>query len=497
MSQPVLEMRGICKSFNAVPVLQDVDFTLRKGEIMALMGGNGAGKSTLMKILTGVYRADQGEIRIEGRPVNIEAPSDSRAHGISMIFQEFSLIPTLTVAQNIFLTREPMKRGFIDEKACSRQAAEMLAGMGIHDLNPEEFVGNLGVGYWQMTEIAKALSQSAKILILDEPTSSLTRSETDKLFELMRRLKTQGISMVYISHRMEEIFTICDRITVLRDGKQVLVTNISDTSMNEIIEIMIGRKAGNAMEWKKREVDRSSDPILELEEVCSGRRVQGVSLRLYPGEILGIAGLLGSGRTELLQSIFGIRPIDGGTVKLRGQPVNIRTPKQAINAGMALIPEDRRKQGLVLDHSVRDNMLLPTLHRWISKGFVNDRRGKDAVAAYIGELAIKTDHMDKTIRFLSGGNQQKVVMAKWLMSQPDILLLDEPTVGIDISSKMEIMETIRRLADEGKAVLFVSSELAELLAISDRVLILKKGKSINMLHRHEIESEEVLHHAIQ
>lgn len=498
MNKKILEMKQITKAFNHITVLNQVDFSLEHGEIHALMGGNGAGKSTLMKILTGVYHADEGSITIDGEKASISSVHDSQSYGVSMIFQEFSLIPTLTVAQNIFLTREPQKMGLINDRECIRATRQLLDEVGIHDINPNTVVNELGVGYWQLTEIAKALSQNTKILIMDEPTSSLTRSETEMLFKLMKRLKEKGISIIYISHRMEEIFEICDRITILRDGQGVFTTKIIETDMVEVIEHMIGNSnTENSFVWKSRKVNRNMEPIMELDHIHSGKRVHGVSLKLYPGEVLGIAGLMGSGRTELFQTIFGIQEMEKGEIRVNGKKIKIKSPGDAMNQGLAMIPEDRRKKGLILEHTVKENTLLPTLRKLVEMWLINDKKGEQLVSEYIDRLNIKTDNMNKMIRLLSGGNQQKVVLAKWLLDSPSILLLDEPTIGVDIGAKLEIVDIIRKLADEGKAIMVISSELTELLAVSDRIIILKEGKVQKEIERVEIDSEEVLHHAIQ
>ncbi|MFC4766310.1 sugar ABC transporter ATP-binding protein [Effusibacillus consociatus] len=490
-------MSQISKSFNGIKVLNSVDFELRRGEVHALMGGNGAGKSTLMKILTGVYQGDEGQIFIDGSEVSIQQPNDAKENGVSMIFQEFSLVPTLTVAQNIFLTREPRNNlGFIDEKECIRQTEQLLNELNVN-IDRNIPVEQLGVGYWQMTEIAKALSQNTKILIMDEPTSSLTKNETEVLFELIDKLKAKGISIIYISHRMDEIFRICDRITILRDGKHVMTSPCSELTMETVIQHIVGGNLEHAFEWKDRNYQRNQEPVLQVRNLTSGRRVNGVSFDLYRGEILGIAGLMGSGRSEMVRAIFGIDPIDSGEILMNSQKLSIKKPEDAIKAGIALVPEDRRMQGLILDHSVKDNILLPILSN-IKKGmFIDDAKGNQIASEFVTRLNIKTDNIFKTSRLLSGGNQQKIVLAKWLANSPEILILDEPTIGVDIGAKTEIIEIIRSLADSGKAIIVISSELPELLALSDRVIVLNEGRVTKEMDRKEIASEEVLQHAIQ
>lgn len=497
MDKPLLSMERISKSFNGIKVLDSVSFSLRKGEVHALMGGNGAGKSTLMKILTGVYKADEGEIFIEGKKVSINDTEDAKRNHIAMIFQEFSLIPTLTVAQNIFLTREPKNAiGILNDKQCIAKTKELLGELEV-DINPTDIVGNLGVGYWQMTEIAKALSQDAKILIMDEPTSSLTKKETEILFNIIDKLKKKGISIIYISHRMDEIFQICDRITILRDGKRIITENCDQINMETVIQHIVGADLDKAFEWKERSYSTEGTPVLEVKNLSSGTKVKDISFRLYPGEILGVAGLMGSGRSEMVRAIFGIDPIDSGEIFVKGKKHTIKSPTDAIAAGLALIPEDRRMQGLILQHSVKENIILPILSK-IKKGiFLDDRKANKVAEKFVERLNIKTDDIFKTAGLLSGGNQQKIVLAKWLANDPDILILDEPTIGVDIGAKTEIIDIIRELADNGKSILVISSELPELLAVSDRVIVMHEGRVVKELKRKEIYSEEVLQHAIQ
>src|SRR6266545_1702192 len=472
-------------------------FELRTGEVHALMGGNGAGKSTLMKILQGVYTADGGEISVAGAPTHIRSPQDAKNAGIGMVFQEFSLIPTLTVAQNIFLTNEP-RTGLrlLDDAASERRAQALFADMGV-DINPRATVARLSTGYWQLTEIAKALSQNVRVLILDEPTAALTVSETQALFDLIRTLKARAISMVYISHHMEEIFQIADRITVLRDGQRVLTAATSEITMPQLVEQIVGRKMEQAFAWKERQVDRGGTPLLDVQHLRAGPRVQDVSFQLHPGEILGLAGLMGSGRTELVRALFGIDRVQSGQVAVRGRPLTLRGPEDALAAGICLVPEDRRAQGLVLGHTVKDNLLLPLLGSLQRNGIINDGEGNRLVQSYVDSLQIKTDSIHKVIRLLSGGNQQKVVIAKWLASKPDILLMDEPTAGVDIGAKTEILDIIRQLADEGKGVVVISSEFTELLAVADRVLVIRNGTVTQTIERRAIENEETLEQAVQ
>jgi ribose transport system ATP-binding protein len=492
-----VETRAISKSFGPVTVLTDIDFDVRHGEVHALAGGNGAGKSTLMKIIQGVYQPSAGEIFVGGERVDITSIQDAKAAGIGMVFQEFSLVPSLTVAQNIFLGAEPLSRGFINDREAVKQARAVLAEMGV-DLDPKAEVGRLGTAYWQLTEIAKALAQNARVLIMDEPTASLARHETEALFALIERLKSRGISIIYISHRMDEIYQVADRITVLRDGRKLFTSELSQTSPAAIVEGIVGRKIEGELTYRSRERGAvQQEVLLEARGLNAGPRVRDVSFTLHAGEIVGLAGLMGSGRTELARVLFGIDAVKSGEVFVRGKKVNLSSPDRAIAAGLALIPEDRRDQGLVLDHSVRENLLLPLLSR-IRRGPLLDlSAGRELSASLISKFGVKVANPGRAVRLLSGGNQQKVVLAKWLGTDPSILILDEPTAGVDIGTKSEILDRIRGLADEGRAVLIISSEYPELLAVSDRVLVVRDGSIVDDIPRRDIDDEESLQLAVQ
>ncbi|MDT0195678.1 sugar ABC transporter ATP-binding protein [Arthrobacter sp. AB6] len=494
----VVEMRSISKGFNGVSVLKDVAFDVRKGEVHALAGGNGAGKSTLMKILQGVYQADAGEILIGGELAAINSIQDAKAAGIGMVFQEFSLVPSLTVAQNIFLAAEPLGRGgLIDDRTAVKRAREVFSEMEV-DVDPRAEVARLGTAYWQLTEIAKALAQNAQVLIMDEPTASLARHESEALFELIDRLKQRGISIIYISHRMDEVYRLADRITILRDGRHLLTAPLTDVTPEQIVEGIVGKKIEGQLSYRARDhAVHDGAPLLEVRGLNAGHRVRDVSFTLRSGEILGLAGLMGSGRTELARALFGIDKVDSGDVLLRGRKVNLASPQQAINAGVALIPEDRRAQGLVLEHSVQDNLLLPLLGQIQRGPLLDGAKGKELSSSLIKRFAVKVAHPNRPVRLLSGGNQQKVVIAKWLGTDPDILILDEPTAGVDIGTKSEILDMIRELASAGKAVIVISSEYPELLAVSDRVLVLRDGSIIRDIPRSEIADEEYLQLAVQ
>lgn len=493
---PAIEMRGIEKSFGTNPVLKNVDFSVSVGEVHALAGENGAGKSTLMKILQGVYQKDAGEILVSGEQVQITDTFAARKAGIGMVFQEFSLIPTLTVAQNIFLTNEPTKFGLIDDAKARKLALDIFKEMEV-EVDPSRTVESMPTALWQLTEIAKALAQNAKVLIMDEPTASLARNEAEGLFALIERLKTRGIAIVYISHRMDEIYRIADRITVLRDGSRVLTESLKKVSPEQIVEAIIGRKAAAHLAHKNRSAKISKEVVLEVKNLSSGPKLQNVSLQVRRGEILGLAGLMGSGRTELVNTLFGILKPTAGTITINGKQLDISSPQQAIQNKIALIPEDRRAQGLVLDHAVTENLTLPLLDGLKSSGLLSKRKILARSKEIIEQFDIRLAYPGIRVGSLSGGNQQKVVIGKWLGTNPEILLMDEPTAGVDIGTKSEILDLVRKIADSGKSVILISSELPELLSVSDRILVLKDGHVSKSLNREEIPSEEFLQLAIQ
>lgn len=495
-NSPAIEMRGIEKSFGTNPVLKNVDFSVTVGEVHALAGENGAGKSTLMKILQGVYQKDAGEILVTGQVTEIEDTFAARRAGIGMVFQEFSLIPSLTVAQNIFLTNEPTKFGLIDDAKAKALALGIFKEMEV-EVDPSRTVESMPTALWQLTEIAKALAQNAKVLIMDEPTASLAKHEAEGLFALIERLKAKGIAIVYISHRMDEIYRIADRITVLRDGSRVLTESLKKVSPEQIVEAIVGRKSAAHLVHKSRADKISSKIALDVKNLSSGPKLQNVSLQLRRGEILGLAGLMGSGRTELVNTLFGILKPTSGTISINGKLVDISSPKRAIDNRIALVPEDRRSQGLVLDHPVTENLTLPLLDNLKSSGLLSKKKIAVKSKEIIDQFDIKLAHPSIRVSSLSGGNQQKVVIGKWLGTNPEILLMDEPTAGVDIGTKSEILDLVRKIADSGKSVILVSSELPELLSVSDRILVLKDGHVSKSLNRDEIPSEEFLQLAIQ
>ena len=497
MNKPIIRLEDISKSFFGVPVLKNVDFEAHSGEVHALVGGNGAGKSTLMKILTGVYGKDGGRIFLEDGEAVFHNYKDAFLRGIAMIFQEMSSVPTLTVTENIFLNNELLKgKCFLDGKSMRKRAGELLDRLGV-DISPDAVVGDLSVGEKQMVEIVKALSSDAKILVMDEPTASLSANEVDKLFEIIETLKRQKIAIIYISHRMNEILAIADKVTVLRDGQVVAELINRDLKVETIIGHMMGNETGTSFEWIPPKSAFSKEAVLKVEGLEVADAVRDVSFELHRGEVIGFAGLMSSGRTEILETLFGIRRPSKGTIRIDGAEVTMRSAGQAVKAGFGLVPEDRRTQGLVLIHSLKKNLVLPILKKMCTGLFLSPKKINETAQQSIQELSVKTDSADKIISLLSGGNQQKIVISKWLRSDMKILLLDEPTAGVDIGSKKELIATVRKFTDQGNSAIFVSSELQEMLAVCDRIYVLKRGKIINELRHEEIESEEVLQNEIQ
>ncbi|WP_308752570.1 sugar ABC transporter ATP-binding protein [uncultured Anaerotruncus sp.] len=495
MENNLLELKGICKSFYGVPALVNVDFSVQAGKVHALVGGNGAGKSTLMKILTGVYTKDDGEIILNGQPVQLKSYGDAVANGISMIFQEMSGVPTLSVTENIFLNNEIKRGQFLDRRAMRQKAVELLEKLDVK-VDPDATLASLSVGQKQMVEITKALARNTRILVMDEPTASLTHSEVVKLFGIIRNLQSQGISIVYISHRMNEIIEIADDVTILRDGCRVAHLEKEELSLEAIISNMMGSKSAS-FEWLPPDHEFGEEPLLELQDVTVNDWIEHVNLSLHKGEVLGIAGLLSSGRSEILETIFGIRRLRSGSIRIEGKPVRINSVNDGIKAGIGLVPEDRRTHGLVLMHSVKDNLTIPFLNKLNRGPLLDEGKIAGVTNEAIEDLNIKTDSIDKIVAQLSGGNQQKIVIAKWLKSDMKILLLDEPTAGVDIGAKKELISIIRSFANQGNGAIFVSSEMAELMSVCDRILIIKKGTFIEEFTHAEIASEEVLQNAIQ
>ncbi|TFD73796.1 sugar ABC transporter ATP-binding protein [Cryobacterium gelidum] len=490
-------MRGIVKSFGPVEVLKSVDMDIVAGEVHALAGENGAGKSTLMKVLQGVHPITSGTIEVAGQPVAIRTTADAERAGIGMVFQEFSLIPSMTVAQNIFLNREVRgKSGLVDDRAAEMAAREIFDGLGV-TIDPKARVETLGTAYWQLVEIAKALAKNASVLVMDEPTASLAKHEVENLFELIDKLKSRGIAIVYISHRMDEIRRVADRITVLRDGRVVLAAGVAQLTAAEIIEAIIGRRLASDLVYRDRQLATDAPIVLEATDIGSGRVLKSVSLTIRAGEIVGLAGLMGSGRTEFARVVAGMDRPTRGTLSIDGKVVRFSTPIAAQQAGIALIPEDRRDQGLVLEHSVSENLALPVLDRVKSGAFLSMTKLRELTNQLVTRFGVKVADPYAPVSRLSGGNQQKVVVAKWINTRPRILVMDEPTSGVDIGTKTEILDIVREFASEGNAVLFISSELPELLAVADRIVVFREGRSDRELDRDDIASEEQLQLIIQ
>jgi len=475
MSNVAVRMTGISKHFGGVKALDNVDFEVLEGEIHALLGGNGAGKSTLLKVLNGVHIPTAGTIEVAGVPLTNHTPAASRAAGISMNYQEMSLIPTLSVAQNVFLTREFLSGGLINDKEAERKADELFQMLEV-DIDPSTIVGDLGAGQKQLTEIVKAISRDARILVLDEPSTALAVSDVDRLFAFLRKLKSQGVAIIYVSHRMDEIARIADRATILRDGKHVTTADIADLPLETMIEHIVGKRSLGLAGVERKDVSRG-DVALELRKVCGRNKPRDISLTIHKGEVVGLAGLLGSGRTSLAKLIAGIEPITSGEIRINDLPVNIRCPRDAIEAGVALVPEARATQGIIPAHSVVDNATLAVLDDLSNTGFVDEKKVRKTTDAQIERLSSKTASRDHAVSTLSGGNQQKVVIGKWLASDPDVFVLDEPTAGIDIGSKSEIIQMVRDLAASGKAILMISSELSELLTACDRIIVMADGRA--------------------
>jgi ribose transport system ATP-binding protein len=465
-------MSGIDKSFPGVRALHQVDLELHAGEVLALLGENGAGKSTLIKMLGGAHAPDAGEVLIEGEPVHLISPAIAQQSGIGVIYQEFNLVPALTARENIFLGQERTRAGFVNRLEERRQAKELFSRMSVV-IDPDAPCRELSVAQQQVVEIAKALSLDARIIVMDEPSATLTLQEVDRLFAIVKELKAQGIGVIYISHRLDEIFEIADRVMILRDGEHVATRPIEEVNRDELIELMVGRKLEN--EFPARDT-RPGDVRLDVSGLSRAGAVDDVSFKVNRGEILALTGLVGAGRTETARLIFGADRKDAGSVQLDGQELQINNPRDAIRAGICLLTEDRKSQGLVLGHTVRDNFGLPNLS-WLSRtGFVDQRKERTEFSHYVDSLSIKIPHQEQTARNLSGGNQQKVVLAKWLARQCDVVIFDEPTRGIDVGSKYEIYVLMNELVAQGKSVIMISSELPEVLGMADRILVMHEGR---------------------
>lgn len=489
MSDNILELKHITKLYPGVVALNDVSLEVRRGEILALVGENGAGKSTLIKTCSGAITPTQGEIVINGKSFTGMTPQTSEQNGIGVIYQEFNLVGDLSVAENIFLGRAIRKGMVIDLKAMERESKKILDSLNIK-INPKTLVKTLSVGYQQMVEIAKAVSQNAKLLIMDEPSAPLTSAEVEAMFAIVDKLKAGGVSIIYISHRLDEIFRLADRITILRDGQYVTTLNTDETNKDELVKYMVGRQLTEVYP-KRDEICVKDEVIFEAVNV-SGNGDKNISFKIHRGEVLGLGGLVGAGRTEFAELMFGMRQKTAGKFIFKGKEISPKTPKDAIELGIGLVPEDRKKEGALLGMSIRCNINMPIYQR-ISKGTViNEKKEEEIAQTYRKEISIKTPTLDQLVKNLSGGNQQKVILAKWLAADSELLIFDEPTRGIDVGAKQEIYTLINHLVEQGKTVLMISSEMEELMGMSDRILILAEGNMTGELNKSEFDQERII-----
>ena len=493
MGDLILSMKGITKSFSGVAALKNAALDLKAGEVVALMGENGAGKSTLMKILTGIYSKDSGEIKYMGQEVCYKGPAESEEAGISIVHQELNMMNDLTVAQNLFIGREEMKGLFIDDKKMNEKAHELFKVLKI-DINPAEKIGNLTVGKQQMVEIAKAISSNAKVIIFDEPTAALTDSEIEELFKVIRDLKKKGTGMVYISHRMDEINVISDRVIVMRDGEYVGTLITKECSKDDIIKLMVGRTILGEPKTASA-VAKDAPVVLKCENLNRGKAVKNVSFELKKGEILGFSGLMGAGRTEVARLIFGADKKDSGKIFINGKEVTINTPEDAVAHGIGYLSEDRKRYGLIVEKSIEENTVIASLNDFVKGMFIDKAKSKEVSKKYVESLKTKTPGVSQLVKKLSGGNQQKVVIAKWLVRNSDILIFDEPTRGIDVGAKSEIYALMESLAKEGKSIIMISSELPEVLRMSDRVIVMCEGRITGTLDIAEANQEVIMESA--
>jgi ribose transport system ATP-binding protein len=490
-------MEGITKIFSGVTALDGVDFTLERGEVHSLVGENGAGKSTLIKVMTGAYRRDGGRMWLEGREVDFRSPEDAQHAGVVAVYQEVNLLAFRTVAENIYLGREPRRFGFIDWKRMNREAGDLLARLGL-EINPRATLGDLNIALRQMIAIARGVSLGAKVVVLDEPTSSLTEREVTILYDVIRRLKAEGVGVVYISHRFDELYAVCDRVTILRDGKFVATRPLADLERIDLVCLMLGKQREElqkkgATAFEPHQLKAGEPPLLRAENLTRGRKLNSVSVSAGRGEIVGMAGLLGSGRTETARAIFGADALEKGEVYLEGRVLKLSAPDDAIDAGLAFLSEDRKAEGIIPELSVRENLTLAALPGLSSMGIVSRAKQNEIVERYMKRLGIKASSAEQKIRELSGGNQQKVLLARWLCKNPKFLLLDEPTRGIDIGAKGEIQALVNELANDGLGVLMISSELEELVEGSSRVLVMRDGQCVAELRGKEISQHNIIH----
>ena len=491
----LLSMRGICKTFPGVRALQNVDFFLRKGEIHALMGENGAGKSTLIKVLTGVYSKDEGEIRMQGSPEPIvnHSPMDAQKNGISTVYQEVNLCPNLTVAENLFVGRQPLKGGFIDWRNMNKRAADILTSLNIN-ADPTMPLSECSLAIQQMIAIARAVDMKCQVLILDEPTSSLDDDEVEKLFVLMKKLQGEGVGIIFVTHFLEQVYRVCNRITVLRNGELVGEYEVEKLPRVQLVAKMMGKEFDDLADIKSghKEAAAKGEPVIEAEGLTHAGTIRPFDLTINKGEVIGLTGLLGSGRSELVRAIYGADKATGGKLKVKGKEVKINQPLDAMKNGMAYLPEDRKKEGIIADLSVRENIILAMQAKRGMFHLMSRKEMEEAADKYIDLLQIKTPDREKPIGSLSGGNQQKVIIGRWLLTNPDYLILDEPTRGIDIGTKTEIQKLVLQMADEGKAVTFISSEIDEMLRTCSRMAVLRDGRKVGELRGSELSQSNIM-----
>ena len=493
MGDVILTMKGIDKSFPGVHALDHVDLEVRKGEVHALMGENGAGKSILMKVLTGIYSKDEGTITFEGKEVEFTNPREAQDAGIVIVHQELNMLGHLTVAQNIFIGREFMKGKFIDDKKMNEEGRKLFDQLGI-DIDPTETMSRLTVGKQQMCEIAKAISHDAKVIIFDEPSAALTEAEIEELFKIIRDLRERQLGIVYISHRMDEIKVITDRVTVMRDGGYVGTLITKDCTKEDIINMMVGRVIYEDPKTESQ-VAKDAPVVLKVEHLNAGRMVQDVSFELRKGEILGFSGLMGAGRTETMRALFGADPKQSGDIYINGEKVDIKTPRDAVSHGIGYLSEDRKRFGIIVDKTVAENSTMATLDEYMKGLFIDKKKENEVAQKYVDILKTKTPGVDQLVVNLSGGNQQKVVIAKWLVRNCDILIFDEPTRGIDVGAKSEIYHLMNELVAEGKSIIMVSSEMTEILRMSDRIVVMCEGRKTGELGIEEATQERIMHAA--
>ncbi|KNE19347.1 sugar ABC transporter ATP-binding protein [Virgibacillus pantothenticus] len=492
-SEPFVRMKNISKAFSGNKVLQNVDFNINRGEIHALMGENGAGKSTLVKILTGIYTKDQGEIFLRDKKISFINPKQAEEQGISVIHQELNIIPHLTVAENMFLGKELTygKTGILNKRQIRKRTNEALNKLGACDIQPDNIAGELSIGKQQMIEIAKALTTKAELIIMDEPTAALTDYEIENFFNVIKKLKADGVSIIYISHRMEEIFAICDRITVLRDGQYIGTKDTVQTSFEEIVKMMVGREIGERYPTRNHDI---KEVVFKVDNLALANYFRNISFSVRKGEILGVAGLMGAGRSELMEAIVGYRKLDKGTIKINGKQVTIKHPSDAVKQGIGFITEDRKSKGLIINASIKENIALTNLVALSKLGVINKSKEKKLVHQLMQKLKVRATNEEQEVKALSGGNQQKIVIAKWLAikPKPNVLILDEPTRGVDIGAKKEIYTIMNALSKEGVAIIMISSELPEVLGVSDRIMVMHEGEITRFIDREQADQETIM-----